>query len=136
MIVQNSPSQTVPVASSQSISSPARVAPSRAPVVAAASGPVDQNQVQLQAGPEALIELVGAALDAVNKSLASAGSSLQFSIDRETNNSVVTMVDGDTGEVIRQIPSEEALAIARSIDQMLQRTGSSSNSGILCKQTA
>jgi hypothetical protein len=46
------------------------------------------------------------------------------------------MVDSETGEVIRQIPSDEALAIARSIDAMLQQRESSCGPGLLCKQVA
>jgi flagellar protein FlaG len=41
----------------------------------------------------------------------------EFSVDTDTNKSVVKVVDKQTGELIRQIPSEETLEIARSIDK-------------------
>lgn len=41
----------------------------------------------------------------------------EFSMDTDTHKSVVKVVDKHTGELIRQIPSEETLEIARSIDQ-------------------
>ncbi len=42
---------------------------------------------------------------------------LQFSIDGDSGLTVVKVVDVESGEVIRQIPSEEVLAIAASLDQ-------------------
>ncbi|MBY0341663.1 MAG: flagellar protein FlaG [Rhodocyclaceae bacterium] len=52
---------------------------------------------------------------------------LQFSIDETTAKTVVRVTDASTGELIRQLPSEEALAIARSLDKM---------QGLLLKQQA
>lgn len=133
MIVQNSNSPTVPVASSKPISGSA---PVRAPVAATpvAKAPLQQQAEQTQT--EIPRQQLGAAIETANETLRRSGSSLQFTIDNETDSAIVTMVDAESGEVIRQIPSEEALAIARSIDEMLQRFASSSGSGILYKQTA
>lgn len=44
---------------------------------------------------------------------------LNFSIDNATGSTVVTVTDRETDEVIRQIPSEEALAISRFIDDQI-----------------
>lgn len=41
----------------------------------------------------------------------------EFSMDTDTNKTVVKVVDKQTGELVRQIPSEETMAIARSIDK-------------------
>lgn len=43
-------------------------------------------------------------------------SNVEFSIDRDTGKTVVKIVDGATKEVLRQMPSEEALAIAKTLD--------------------
>lgn len=43
---------------------------------------------------------------------------LAFSIDDTTEKPVVRVTDASTGDLIRQLPSEEALAIARSLDKM------------------
>lgn len=40
----------------------------------------------------------------------------EFSMDADTKKSLFKVVDTKTGELIRQIPSEEMLAIVRSID--------------------
>lgn len=41
---------------------------------------------------------------------------LEFSVDDSSGRTVVTVRDGSTEEVIRQIPSEEALRLASGID--------------------
>jgi flagellar protein FlaG len=42
-------------------------------------------------------------------------SKLEFSVDKETNIEVVKVVDQETQKVIRQIPSEDAIRIAKAI---------------------
>jgi len=66
--------------------------------------------------PEQLSQAVGA----INRALQQANQGLEFSFDPDTKMSIVKMVDTSTGQVIRQIPSEEMLAIARAIDQFQQ----------------
>lgn len=41
---------------------------------------------------------------------------LEFRVDRQTHRVVVTVVDSQTHQVIRQIPSEEVMAIAHALD--------------------
>jgi len=57
------------------------------------------------------------AVKKLNDTVSLFNSSLQFSIDKDTDTPVVKVVDKSTDEVIRQIPSEEALTIAKAIDQ-------------------
>ncbi|MFD3396156.1 flagellar protein FlaG [Alteromonas macleodii] len=49
---------------------------------------------------------------------------LTFSIDEETKQSVVTVLDSDSGDVIRQIPSEELLILAERIQELQEDIGS------------
>lgn len=42
---------------------------------------------------------------------------LQFSVDRSSGRSVIKITDPTTNEVIRQIPSEEVLQIAKGLDK-------------------
>lgn len=60
------------------------------------------------------------AVDSANKMLKQASNNLEFSVDADTHTTVVKLVDTETGDVIRQFPSKEMLAIARSIDQIQQ----------------
>ena len=43
---------------------------------------------------------------------------LEFSTDAETGRTVVKVMDSATGEVVRQIPMEEMLALAKSLDRL------------------
>jgi flagellar protein FlaG len=77
--------------------------------------PADQNMPS--AAPtrnqlEQAVEQVKSAVKPV------AANSLQFSIDDTTGRTIVKIVDTQTGNTIRQIPSEEILAIAQNIDRM------------------
>jgi flagellar protein FlaG len=58
------------------------------------------------------------ATDAINKALERSDQSVRFSIDHDTGTTMVTVVDSSTNEVIRQMPSEEVISIARSIDRL------------------
>lgn len=63
---------------------------------------------------EATAELVAQA----NEKLKSSGAVLEYGLDPGTRQIVTKLVDSRTQEVIRQIPSETVLAIARSIDRV------------------
>jgi flagellar protein FlaG len=44
-----------------------------------------------------------------------AHTGLQFRVDQDTDRVVVSIIDRESGEILRQVPSEEALRVARSI---------------------
>lgn len=48
---------------------------------------------------------------------------LEFSIDEKSERPVVKVTDSDTGEVIRQIPSEEVLALSERIKDLQTDVG-------------
>ena len=43
---------------------------------------------------------------------------LNFSVDDSTGDVVVQVIDGDSGKVVRQIPSEEILRLTERLDEM------------------
>ena len=61
---------------------------------------------------------VETAVQAANAALAVRDASLQFEVDPDTQKLVVRLIDTQDRQVLRQVPSEEMLAIARSIDRM------------------
>ena len=63
-------------------------------------------------------EDLSAAVKKMNESLPASAQSLQFSIDEDSKDIVVKVIDQNTKEVVRQIPTEEALDIAKSLDMM------------------
>lgn len=63
-------------------------------------------------------EALEAAVNSVRDYIKPINSDLQFSVNDDTDKVVVTVVDSETKEVIRQIPSEEMLAIAKALDNI------------------
>ncbi len=47
---------------------------------------------------------------------------LNFSVDEELGRTVVRVIDENTGDVIRQIPSEDMLELARNLAEIKERT--------------
>jgi flagellar protein FlaG len=98
-------------------------------------GNVAARKVSSQAQVEPQVERKSAhtpqqlqqALETINRKLESS-TALAFSVDQGTGQTVVRVTDKDTGEVIRQIPSDAALAIAESIGEFQK--------GLLLKQEA
>lgn len=58
------------------------------------------------------------ATDKTNEFLKALDVELLFSIDKDTGKTVVKVTDKQTGDVIRQIPSDEMLAIAKVLDTL------------------
>lgn len=67
------------------------------------------------------------AVEDVRSAIAPVAQNLHFSIDEDIGRTIVKVVDASTDEVIRQIPSEEIVAIAKAMDKL---------QGLLIKQTA
>jgi flagellar protein FlaG len=58
------------------------------------------------------------AVNVLNSFAGSMTASLNFTLDKDTGNTIVKVVDRETDKVIRQIPTEEAVAIAKSLNKM------------------
>ena len=72
-----------------------------------------------QAGAIPSVDQVKQAVQDINQSLQSRSQGLEFSIDTDSKEVIIKVVDQETKEVLRQMPSKEALDIARALDQML-----------------
>lgn len=72
---------------------------------------------------EALLQ----AVEEVRAAIAPVAQNLRFSIDDDTGRTIVKVVDAQTDEVIRQMPSEEVLAASKALDKL---------KGVLIQQTA
>lgn len=58
------------------------------------------------------------AVEMVNQMLDPLSRSLQFSLDASTGKTVVKLVDRDTGNMLRQIPSSEMLSIGLALERV------------------
>ena len=76
----------------------------------AASTGIDAPAQQVEQASAAQIET---AVREINTSLQSRSISLRFEVDKDTDKLIVKVVDAANGEVIRQIPNEEVVRIAK-----------------------
>ena len=103
------------LARSASAIAPTASAPARTDESASARGqPVDAGEL-------------ASAIEKVQDFTKTLANELKFNIDEDSGQMVVKIVDSATDEVIRQIPSEEMLEIAKALDQI---------QGLLIKQKA
>jgi flagellar protein FlaG len=75
-----------------------------------------QTQAQPASAPDP--ERLRQAAETLNRQLEASAQNLRFSLDESTGKLIVRVVDTATGDVIRQVPSEELLAINRSLDRL------------------
>ena len=61
---------------------------------------------------------VDTAVAKLNDFAASNATSLNFSQDKDTGETVIKVIDTDTDKVLLQIPTVEAIAISKSIEKM------------------
>ena len=62
-----------------------------------------------------------AALSKISDYVQNVQRSLTFSVDKDSGRTIIKVVDSANNEVIRQIPSEEVLAIAKRIAEMTDK---------------
>lgn len=79
---------------------------------------VAQDQEKLKTPAAENPDELQASIQAVNDFVQRINNSLQFSVDKDTGKTIVKVVDISTQEVIKQIPSEEMVAIAKALDQL------------------
>ncbi len=88
---------------------------------AASSGNISPQETPAAAEPEVVLQ----AIAVVEAYLQDQSRNLQFQVDDESGLSIVSVLDGETGEIIRQFPSEAIVASARFIAENIpdQLTG-------------
>jgi flagellar protein FlaG len=84
------------------------------------------NAVEKSAKPAAAGD-VKQAIEDINKTMGTLAANLEFSYDSDADQVVVKVVNETTSEIIRQMPTEEALEIAKALDKV---------QGLLIRQTA
>jgi flagellar protein FlaG len=99
------------------------------PSVAAreAATPVQTVNAVQQAAKTPDMNQVNDAVKQINEAMKALSQGLEFSVDQDVHKVVVKVVDQQTGDVIRQMPTKEALEIAKALDRV---------QGLLVKQKA
>jgi flagellar protein FlaG len=85
-------------------------------VAKVASVPLPKSDVK--ASSQDLKEAAEAAMKDIQHFISSQASSVRISKDHTSGHMVVQLVDPGTGEVIRTLPSEELLRLARSFEML------------------
>ena len=80
---------------------------------APAAEPVREKQAA-----EATSSQLGDAVAEINQSLRQASIGVQFEFDKEANTMVTKVMDVESGEVIRQMPSEEVVRFSKALGKL------------------
>jgi len=86
--------------------------------VVSAAASVEFKPSNIQQITQQSRQAVEAAAQQMQSFVSSMGRNLDFSIDGSTGYHIVRVTNPSTGEVIRQMPSEEVLRLAHSFDQI------------------
>lgn len=81
------------------------------PLAAGSSQPKGKEGEKGEVDPQQLVD----AVQSINDFMQNVRRELQFSIDEVTGRTVIKVVDRESEEVIRQIPPEEVLTLARRV---------------------
>ena len=98
---------------------PSNIAPSASTAVASTTSSDKSNNKKIDASQ------IDKAVADINKAMQSHSQDLRFSVDTDSKRVVVKIIDQQTNQVLRQIPTEEALEISKSLDKL---------KGVLIKQ--
>ncbi|MEQ8514153.1 MAG: flagellar protein FlaG [Chromatocurvus sp.] len=66
----------------------------------------------------------------ISEYMQSVNRSLQISVDKSLGSTIITVLDSETDEVVRQIPQEEIVAVARFLEQQLAAEGASQSNPV------
>jgi flagellar protein FlaG len=102
-----------------------------APPVPKTAAPVQTADAIRQAATVPSMEQLAEAVKNINKALQSHSQGVEFALDSDNEKVVIKVVDQDTRKVLRQIPSEEALEIAKALDAAMDKV-----QGVLIRQKA
>ena len=75
------------------------------------------EKVDLGFSAKEMRENIQEAIDRLNQQLKANGRDLSFQMDEEINRPIITVRNIETGEVVRQIPSEEIVRMAHSLEE-------------------
>jgi flagellar protein FlaG len=123
----HSTTSTVAQAPAQPHRSNAPPVETAATVAKPAAAPAELATAVQQPTPVPSLEQLAQAVKKINKVLQTQSQNLEFTIDSDSKRTIIKVVDQGTKEVLRQIPTEETLEIAKAIDQTM---------GLLIRQKA
>ena len=103
------------------------VTPGSATAVKPAAPAAIDGKAQGKDDAQAELKEVTQAVSDINKAMQFMSRQLEFSVDTDSERTIVKVIDQQTREVIRQMPTKEALEIGKALEKA---------QGLLIKQTA
>jgi len=94
---------------------PARVVPDMRPSPPPVAPPAEATSAPVSVPAPGQVQQ---AAQMISGAIQTFSRNLEFSVDDTTGKAVVKVSDKETGDMIRQIPSQEALDIARVLDRL------------------
>jgi flagellar protein FlaG len=88
------------------------------PTRAVSERPPAERTVSAEEVAQPSREAVAQAAKHIESFVKSVGRSLDFSVDSSTGQSVLRVMNPESGELIRQLPAEETLRVAAAVDYM------------------
>ncbi len=93
----------------------------------------EAKTTQAKPAPEQKLPDLKKVLETSSKLFQQHRQHLSFSVDEASGRMVVSVIDSETSELIRQIPGDEVLAVSRRLQQMIEENMPASD-GLLVKQ--
>jgi flagellar protein FlaG len=87
------------------------------------------SEVASKASESTTSQITEEVVNELNDAILGVRRELRFSIDEDSGRAVVQVLDSETGETIRQLPSDEILAVSRHIREVLESSQSSGVGG-------
>jgi flagellar protein FlaG len=111
-------SNPVPLAAERSAQSAVRVTHAEEAHANGSSTSQSQPDLPQDARLEAQPSAIESALELVNNNLKAWSTGMRFDIDEDAQRVVISIVDTSTGEVLRTVPSDAVLRVAKMIVQL------------------
>ncbi len=92
---------------------------SKSGVIGNGLGKNSQGQIERETAERERNTRLREVIDELNRTMGSTGTKLSFSLDRTSNKMIIKVINTDTQEVVRQIPSEEAVKIAHHLQSLM-----------------
>lgn len=117
-LVSKSAPKTIPVADRSSAVPKSSGQTSLDPVVQTAR--IEQvEDISVQVAEQSFsVDRIKEMIKELEAALPAASNSLSFHVDEALDRPVITVVDSETGEVVRTLPSEEIIRVAHNIEKM------------------
>lgn len=90
-----------------------------------------EKAVQEQAKEEVSAEKAQEVVEQLNNHAQSINRNLQFSVDDDSGKTVIRVINSETAELVRQIPSEEVLRLSETIRESIE-----GNTGVIVQTSA